>query len=592
VTALHWAEAFVGARRAAYFGLARVPRSWSAAIDAGTAAIVIDIGDDVALLRALDGARAGIRVAISSTIAPRALIDAIGDRVTVTDARVDGVDVRLFGETGGGRSELPLLELTEAQLGGVRRARDDDRARWLARIARSAERQRDRIAALSREVEALKQRLGSIERSKRFRLAHALALAARSPREALRLPRRISRLYGESRVRPAKTAAPGADPKHALDEALDRFLATLAARRPQEVVVMVSGTTFIQPIRANRPIRLARLLLDRSVPTLFSYHGALDDPPAAERFHHDLLFEAPIDFFAKAFAKIARADLGETDRILIVAYPHLAIARQLGVFAAEGWATLYDCRDDWEAFAEVGAAEWYDRSIERYVVNGADATFCVSRPLAEKIRGWTDRPVDVSPNAYDPAFRSPGYARRAIDVVKVGYFGHLSERWFDWDALAEIARRRPSFTFEIIGHGKTPGDLPPNVRILGARTHGEINAIAAEWRAAIIPFRIGPLADAVDPIKIYEYFALGLPVVSFRMPQIDDYPHTETVASAGAFVLALDRAIAAPVDRERLEAFLAANTWSHRLDQILGRGRDILRSPPVEKTFKTPGGRR
>jgi hypothetical protein len=59
------------------------------------------------------------------------------------------------------------------------------------------------------------------------------------------------------------------------------------------------------------------------------------------------------------------------------------------------------------------------------------------------------------------------------------------------------------------------------------------------WSTAVIPFRMGPLADGVDPIKIYEYLAFGLPVVSFRMPQISDYPYTITVDSVGAFCDAL-----------------------------------------------------
>ena len=46
--------------------------------------------------------------------------------------------------------------------------------------------------------------------------------------------------------------------------------------------------------------------------------------------------------------------------------------------------------------------------------------------------------------------------------------------------------------------------------------------------------------DAVDPIKIYEYMALDLPTVSFRIPQIDKYPYTITVENNEEFSFALD----------------------------------------------------
>jgi hypothetical protein len=126
------------------------------------------------------------------------------------------------------------------------------------------------------------------------------------------------------------------------------------------------------------------------------------------------------------------------------------------------------------------------------------------------------------------------------------------------------------------------------VHRLGPKTHAEICEIAARWRAAIIPFKMSALADAVDPIEIYEYFGLGLPVVSFRMPQIADYPHTETVDTVEDFVAALERAVETPVDAARLEAFLAENQWSRRAEQLLAAADEILADPPFEKRL---GGR-
>ena len=59
---------------------------------------------------------------------------------------------------------------------------------------------------------------------------------------------------------------------------------------------------------------------------------------------------------------------------------------------------------------------------------------------------------------------------------KVGYFGHLTASWFDWDSLIEIAKSRPKYHFEIIGHS-APDDLelPKNIDLMGPKTHPEIN---------------------------------------------------------------------------------------------------------------------
>ena len=104
---------------------------------------------------------------------------------------------------------------------------------------------------------------------------------------------------------------------------------------------------------------------------------------------------------------------------------------------------------------------------------------------------------------------------------------------------------------------------------MGKKTHPEINEIAAEWRVAIIPFKTGLLADAVDPIKIYEYMALDLPTVSFRMPQIDKYPYSITVENNEEFCFALDESIRYRPKRGVLKKWLAKNKWGDRVDDLL-----------------------
>ena len=187
--------------------------------------------------------------------------------------------------------------------------------------------------------------------------------------------------------------------------------------------------------------------------------------------------------------------------------------------------------------------------------------------MAEKLSEYRQGGVEVVQNALSPNFRSENYARENCEDMIVGYFGHLTSSWFDWDALKEIAKIRSKIIFEIIGHSE-PKDLklPENIILLGPKNHAQINNIAARWSAAIIPFKTGPLADAVDPIKIYEYLSLGLPTVSFSMPQIDGYPETETANDVESFVKSLDRAIKRKTDQKILDNWLQKNRWEDRVD--------------------------
>ncbi|MBL28854.1 MAG: hypothetical protein CMM50_15030 [Rhodospirillaceae bacterium] len=381
------------------------------------------------------------------------------------------------------------------------------------------------------------------------------------------------------------TKMPIDDQRVELGSNLDHFATNVRALGSPAVVFMFSGTTYVQNVRANRPIRLTHQLLQRDIPVIFNYHRwrATEPWPA---YDNGLLLQSPVDLTQEAFSQICDQSYGNTQKIFVISYPHPSIPKVMNRFLMNGWAVLYDCRDDWEEFSKVGQAKWYNPAVEKYIAYNADAVTCVSITLCEKMKKYTNpKKVHLLPNGSDPTFREPDYQNRPSTNPRVfGYFGHLTPSWFDWDALHEIARERPNYCFDLIGHS-APADLvhPENVRVLGPMDHTQINHVARNWTAALIPFKIGPLADAVDPIKIYEYLALDLPVVSFRMPQIHAYPATFIAHSVGEFCRALDKTVDMSVDWRSVSRFLSESTWEKRSEALLklaaqSRSRESLSS--------------
>src|SRR6185503_13848232 len=125
----------------------------------------------------------------------------------------------------------------------------------------------------------------------------------------------------------------------------------------------------------------------------------------------------------------------------------------------------------------------------------------------------------------------------------------------------------------LIGYGGSPAEvtLPDNVRLLGKQPQSDLAAFAAHWDVAVVPFKDERLAAGADPIKTYEYLAMGLPVVV-----------TGVHAPAGAEKLVrraagiepfVDALAAAASERERdvaaRQAFAAACGWEGRLDALL-----------------------
>ncbi|MGL4345857.1 MAG: hypothetical protein ACRCTE_11715, partial [Cellulosilyticaceae bacterium] len=173
------------------------------------------------------------------------------------------------------------------------------------------------------------------------------------------------------------------------------------------------------------------------------------------------------------------------------------------------------------------------------------------------------------PNALDTTFTQQHSMQKRR---KIGYVGHLTASWFDWEALVLIAKALPQYTFEIIGHSMPTqmSSMPSNLVYLGPKNFEEVKFYAEQWKIGIIPFKINLLTSAVDPIKVYEYLSMGLKVVSFEMPQITNYPEVKLANTIEAFVEQIGESMVEWFDWETVNAFLEQNTWGKRVEWIRG----------------------
>lgn len=160
-----------------------------------------------------------------------------------------------------------------------------------------------------------------------------------------------------------------------------------------------------------------------------------------------------------------------------------------------------------------------------------------------------------------------------------GYYGALAE-WFDYDLLEEVAERRPDWNFLLIGPDYD-GSLPqrrltkmPNVRWLGVRPYERLPAYLHALTCAMIPFRLNDITLATSPLKLYEYFAGGKPVISAPLPEVAAFPEVLLARTADEFSAALDRAEAAAADPDlsaRNRRLGRENSWQARCESVLER---------------------
>jgi polysaccharide pyruvyl transferase CsaB len=351
-----------------------------------------------------------------------------------------------------------------------------------------------------------------------------------------------------------------------------RFEDEVRASGAPLVVAIFSATQLLES-EGQRPTQLALTLSRRGVPVVFVYWRWWDHEWRPQDRLEDGIVQIPIDVVTKQPEMLTNAFEG-TSRLLLFEFPHPGFFETLSAANSAGWITVYDVLDDWEEFHRVGQAIWYDEEFERHLITAADAVFAINQFLADRLRGLGADAVEIVGNGLKPGLEVVWEPRPlARGEITVGYFGYLAGAWFDWELIAEAARRRPAWRFYLIGYGGSPEEvrLPGTVELLGKQPQPHLAAFAANWDVATIPFKPDRLAAGADPIKTYEYLAMGLPVVATGVyPPAGGEAFVTRAEGVEEFLRAIEAAAqGGEEEAEARRAFAASCTWEHRLESLL-----------------------
>lgn len=164
------------------------------------------------------------------------------------------------------------------------------------------------------------------------------------------------------------------------------------------------------------------------------------------------------------------------------------------------------------------------KDIESELIDKADVIFVTSANLEDKVkkRGKSAYGLKngVDFNFFNKEVEMPKeYIGSENRIV---YVGAIKE-WFDKDLLKVAAAKLQNSNFFIIGKPQIDiSDIEeyPNVYFLGPRDYKEIPRYLKCADVGIIPFKVNELTNAVNPLKLYEYCASGLQVVSTNLEEV------------------------------------------------------------------------
>jgi len=154
---------------------------------------------------------------------------------------------------------------------------------------------------------------------------------------------------------------------------------------------------------------------------------------------------------------------------------------------------------------------------------------------------------------------------RSIPHPRVGFFGTLDEL-VDFDLIRRVALEIRHAQIVLVGPVRCSigglGELP-NVHVLGFRSYDLIPTYGSGFDVAIMPWAQREWIQWCNPIKLKEYLALGLPVVSTPFPEVDWYRDVVQVGrTEDEFVACVRRALVSPGSCTERRQKVAGDSWA------------------------------
>lgn len=155
----------------------------------------------------------------------------------------------------------------------------------------------------------------------------------------------------------------------------------------------------------------------------------------------------------------------------------------------------------------------------------------------------------------------------------IGYYGALAS-WFDYELIKYLALKRPGYNIVLLGikyddsFDKAGLNKYSNIYFLGSKDYSVLPNYASNFNVCTIPFLINDITQATSPLKLFEYMALGKPIVTTAMKECKKYESVFIANNKDEFVKLVDNAIKISQDPNNHKDYFSLlnkealeNTW-------------------------------
>jgi teichuronic acid biosynthesis glycosyltransferase TuaH len=241
-------------------------------------------------------------------------------------------------------------------------------------------------------------------------------------------------------------------------------------------------------------------------------------------------------------------------------------------------ASVYDITDDWISFQRDPKQAELVRRNDRELCQKADAVIVCSQRLFEMKQSIAGGKLHLIPNGVDAAHYSamPSSTTSKWQKPVFGYTGTVHPERLDLELIQAVAKKLKQGTLVFVGPNHLLEPQKNTLLSTGRVAFGEpvpyerIPQIMAAFDVCIAPHRTSQFVESLQPIKLWEYLAVGKPIVATDISGFRDYPNLVRIARsadefAGQLLAALDEGALLTPQRQ---AIARDNSWQDRVDSI------------------------
>jgi glycosyltransferase involved in cell wall biosynthesis len=260
------------------------------------------------------------------------------------------------------------------------------------------------------------------------------------------------------------------------------------------------------------------------------------------------------------------------------------MAHYLGVLNEK--LSIYHVVDEYVAYGNMTEETTKNiQSAEKDLLSRVDLSIVVSKQLFES-KGTFNEHTYLIPNGVDyEAYENASRSRQPLpfDVADlsrpiIGYSGLISSR-LDLNLLMNIAEIHPEWSLVLVG-GTNEGwsdstyeqlQRMRNVHFLGLKDVSRMPYYVKAFDVCVIPYGMNKQAENLSPLKLYDFLAMGKPIVTTHFPAAREFQHVIHIAeSKDSFIRLIELSLKENDDVlfTRRKKIASQNTWDHRIYQI------------------------